>query len=391
MNIGDRVRLMSGREEGTITRLLEGGMIEVAIDGEFTMPLLRSDVVLIAAEETKTFGGRAAPPPMAPPKPGSTPRAPRAAPRLTPASRAAPHAHPAPAPPAAPAPPEKAPAPVSSAPPAPQSPGKPAPLPPPPPPPPPAVIGAYLGLVHQAEELLALQLINNSDDDLLYTYGEERQQQYRGVKSGHVGPREAVVLAHRHLADFETWPGVVLQYLPHRAGATQPGNLEAARVRFKADSFYGSRGLVPVLKAEGYVYRLAEHKLVTTPPAPEPLPINPVQLAAQMQTPAPAPVPAAKLVPPPHEMDLHLDKLPDAPKGDVSNSEALRLQMAAFEDALHRALACNMHEIIFIHGTGNGVLRKEIQRALSRNRDIKFFEDARKDKFGFGATLVRLK
>lgn len=372
MNIGDRVRLMSGREEGTITRLLEGGLIEVAIDGEFTMPLLRSDVVLIATEETKAFGARAAPPPMAPPKPGSTPRA-----------------APAPAPG-----PEKAPTPapaLSGRAPAPKSPGRPVAASPLPPPPPPAAIGAYLGLVHQAEELLAVQLINNSDDDLLYTYGEERQQQYRGVKSGHLGPREAVVLAHRHMADFETWPGVVLQYLPHRAGATQTGTLETARVRFRADSFYGSRGPVPVLKAEGYVYRLAEHKLMTAPPAPEPAPIDPVQLAAQMQTPAPAPAPAAKLVPPPHEMDLHLDKLPDAPKGEVSNSEALRLQMAAFEDALHRALACNMHEIIFIHGTGNGVLRKEIQRALSRNRDIKFFEDARKDKFGFGATLVRLK
>ena len=38
-----------------------------------------------------------------------------------------------------------------------------------------------------------------------------------------------------------------------------------------------------------------------------------------------------------------------------------------------------------------GWLRKEIHRQLSRNKDIKFFEDARKEKFGFGATLVRLK
>ncbi len=69
----------------------------------------------------------------------------------------------------------------------------------------------------------------------------------------------------------------------------------------------------------------------------------------------------------------------------------LRLQLDAFEDALSRALATNMHEIVFIHGTGNGTLRKEIHKNLSRNRDIKFFEDAQKEKFGYGATLVRLK
>jgi len=67
------------------------------------------------------------------------------------------------------------------------------------------------------------------------------------------------------------------------------------------------------------------------------------------------------------------------------------LQLTAFQDNLDRASAANMHEIIFIHGTGNGVLRNEIQKLLSRNKNIKYFEDARKEKFGYGATLVRLK
>ncbi len=52
-------------------------------------------------------------------------------------------------------------------------------------------------------------------------------------------------------------------------------------------------------------------------------------------------------------------------------SAILRLQLDAFEDALSRALATNMHEIVFIHGTGTGTLRKEIHKNLSRNRDIK--------------------
>ena len=56
-----------------------------------------------------------------------------------------------------------------------------------------------------------------------------------------------------------------------------------------------------------------------------------------------------------------------------------------------RALAIHIHEIVFIHGMGNGVLRKEIHRQLSRNKGIKFFEDVRKEKFGFDATLAQLK
>jgi len=104
-----------------------------------------------------------------------------------------------------------------------------------------------------------------------------------------------------------------------------------------------------------------------------------------------APKPAAPVVAPPHEVDLHLEALRPNSQEGLSNTAILRIQLDAFEDALSRALATNMHEIVFIHGMGNGVLRKEIHRQLSRNKDIKFFEDARKEKFGFGATLVRLK
>ncbi|MBC3540236.1 Smr/MutS family protein [Rufibacter sediminis] len=75
----------------------------------------------------------------------------------------------------------------------------------------------------------------------------------------------------------------------------------------------------------------------------------------------------------------------------MSNSEILRHQLGVFQDNLDRAVAANMHEIIFIHGTGNGVLKKEIQKVLSRNPHIKFYEDARKEKFGYGATKVQLK
>ncbi len=378
IQVGDRVRLMSGREEGTVTRVLEGGnVLEVAIDGEFTIPLLRSDVVPISTDEVKAFGARPAPPPVAPPKPGSSPQTTAAA-----NAKASPAG-------GRPTPPKAG----SAAPGALKAPST-----------APAAIGAYLVLTYQAEELLAVQVVNNSDDDLLFTYGEEKQDRYIGRKSGVVGPRAAVAVAHLHMRDFETWPAVVIQYLPHRTETAELHALETARVRFKANTFYNSRGPAPLVRQEGYVFRLAEHRLVVSALLPGG-PVGPVgavgavgaaspgldagALAAQLQKSAGAPT--VKLTPPPHEVDLHLDKLADAPDGEVTNTEALRLQMAAFQDALDRAIATNMHEIVFIHGVGTGALRKEIHRALSRDARIKFFEEAQKEKFGFGATRVRLK
>ncbi|HEX8658777.1 MAG TPA: DNA mismatch repair protein MutS, partial [Hymenobacter sp.] len=60
MNVGDRVRLLTGTEEGIVTRLLDSELVEVAIDNDFTIPVLRREVVVVAQEEDKSFD-RAAP------------------------------------------------------------------------------------------------------------------------------------------------------------------------------------------------------------------------------------------------------------------------------------------------------------------------------------------
>jgi hypothetical protein len=366
MNVGDRVRLLTGREEGIVTRLLDNDLVEVAIDNDFTIPVLRREVVVVAAEEQKAFGQSAAS---------------VAAERQAAAS--------APRPSFAPQPKSESATPTSGGKKGDKGPKPEAPR---------AQKGLYLALSHQSPELLAVQLINNTDTDLLFTYGEERNDKYRGLLSDKLGPKAvSKPLAHLHLKDFEQWPAAVVQLLPHRLNGDTAFELLTKRLAFRANSFYTSRQPAPVLQKEAYLFQLDEK-----PAAP----IAPTKLAETLQAQltgnapakpaavAPVPEPAKTILPPSHEVDLHLEILnPDAATLDppLTNTAILRLQLDAFEDALSRALATNMHEIVFIHGTGNGTLRKEIHKSLSRNRDIKFFEDAQKEKFGFGATLVRLK
>ena len=405
MNVGDRVRLLTGTEEGIITRVLDSELVEVAIDNDFTIPVLQRELVLVAAEEGQAFR-RPAPEPTRPAtgskknKPqGGQPKAqrPGAAPTPSPAS---PAGRPQPAGPSAAMPPRPAAA----------------------TPPPPAAKGLFLALVHQAPELLALHLLNNTEAEVVFTYGEERQGKYRALATGQLKAKAASApLAHLHLKDFEQWPAVVFQLLSFKLNADTAYDLLTKRQSFKASTFYTSRRPAPVIGKEAYLFQLDERPApaLTTEklaqaeataeaaaeaaasPAPA---LNPKQASALQQAlggdkplavpaaiaPAP-PKPAAALVAPPHEFDLHIEKLRPEGAADLSNTAMLRLQLDAFEDALSRALATNMHEIIFIHGAGSGTLRKEIHRQLSRNKDIKFFEEAQKEKFGYGATLVRLK
>ncbi|WP_375433612.1 Smr/MutS family protein [uncultured Hymenobacter sp.] len=370
MNVGDRVRLLTGREQGIITRLLSDELVEVAIDNDFTIPVLRREVVVIAAEEQKAFGTSS----QGPVAPRDVAKAAKAAKSAKTAQLTAPKVATTPArggteQPAAP----KATVPQ------------------------PAPKGLYLALSHQSPELLSVHVLNNTDTDVLFTYGEERREQYRGLASDKLGPKAvSAALGHFHLKDFDQWPAVVVQLLPHQVNGTTAYELITKRTQFRAGSFYTSRREAPVLKQDAYLFQLDEKPAAPVAIAPEKLAETlKAQLSgnapAKPAAVAPAPEPAKALVPPPHEVDLHLEALQPEGAQDLSNTAILKLQLEAFEDALSRALATNMHEIVFIHGSGSGTLRKEIHKLLSRNKDIKFFEDSRKEKFGYGATLVRLK
>ncbi|MFB9865547.1 DUF2027 domain-containing protein [Rufibacter immobilis] len=319
MNIGDRVRLMHGKEQGVITRFLDNNLVEVAIDNDFTIPVMRREVVVIAQEEDQHFRDAPAPEP-----------AKKKAEPVVPST---------------------------------------------------AVAGIYVALVHQTPELLAVNIINNSEFDLLFTYGEETDKGYRAQHNDKLTPKKAKPVAHVHLNDFDKWPDLVVQYLQHKPGGNTLLEPVTRKLKFKASSFYKSKKTAPVLQKEGYVFQLDS----------KPTLVNPDQIQEQLIESA-AQAENIKVAVPHHEVDLHIEKLlPNEDPKLLSNSEMLRTQLAAFQDNLDRAIAANMHEIIFIHGTGNGVLKKEIQKVLSRNPHIKFFEDARKEKFGYGATKVQLK
>ena len=407
MNVGDRVRLLTGTEEGIVTRLLDSELVEVAIDNDFTIPVLRREVVVVAQEEGNNFN-RTAPDYRVGQVPGKNANASKKDNSKRPGQNAGP---PKPVQPSlqqalaavasngagvakisGPAATSKQPA---------------------------AAKGVFLALVHQSPELLGVTLINNTEADVLFTYGEETSARpYRALAADKLGPKASTKpLSFLHMKDFETWPAVVFQLLPTRLNGDAAYELLTKRQAFKASTFYSSQRPAPVIGKDAYLFQLDEkaaaaitpEQLAQEAPAPAaaPAPAKPAgvdiaALKAQLSGDAPAkpaavvaaatPAPVFPVVAPAHEFDLHLEALrPDNKEEELSNTAILRLQLDAFEDALSRALATNMHEIVFIHGMGNGVLRKEIHRQLSRNKDIKFFEDARKEKFGFGATLVRLK
>lgn len=316
MNVGDRVRLLRGNEEGTITRISSGGRIEIEIEDGFRIPALRNEVVVVNEAERQYFGdGKIA------------------APKETTLAKAAE----------------------------------------------PSAKGLFLGYIPLNDKDHSIYFINNSDRDFLYSIAEEHGENSLTLSAGLSAPGSHYKLDEKSILKFEEWPSLHLQFIPvnRRIEKTLPAFEK--KVKLKASSFFRNKAKIPVLNKDGFIYKIDHQE--------KPLDVR--QLNKELNENEAEKAPQEQFHRPEKEIDLHIEKL-SKDHDLMSNSEMLKLQMEVFEKNLNYAIATGMDEITFIHGIGNGVLKKEIHKYLSQLVNIKYFQDTQKSRFGYGATLVRI-
>jgi hypothetical protein len=122
MNIGDRVRLLRGREEGIIVGFGSNNLVEVEIEDGFRIPALRSEVVVVAAEEAQRFRREEPDPRKIEPRGGTKEVV--------------------------------------------------------------SIKGIFFAFIPLNDVNLAFYLVNNTDFDLPYTLGEVRNETYNGLQGG---------------------------------------------------------------------------------------------------------------------------------------------------------------------------------------------------------------
>ncbi len=85
------------------------------------------------------------------------------------------------------------------------------------------------------------------------------------------------------------------------------------------------------------------------------------------------------------EIDLHIHELVDTEKG-MRNIDILNLQLQTVKKQMEFAKQNKIQRVIFIHGIGAGVLKKELHHLLKKYK-VDFFE-ASYSNYGQGATEV---
>ncbi|CAG4991670.1 Endonuclease MutS2 [Dyadobacter sp. CECT 9275] len=324
MNIGDKVRLVHGREEGIIYAFLPGNVVEIEIEDGFRIPVLRNEIVTISPVESQRLvkpfeAAKAADTVFRPQKVFG----------------------------------EK---------------------------------GIYLAFVAVNDRAVTVHLINNTDWMLPFTASSDHNQVRSGLGGGTLEPRSTQKLTELITKDFESWPVMEFTFLFYREGNYILPQPLHKRLKCRAQSFYKSKRSAPILNKDAFVYQLDEENLKT----PEPGMKADISSQLRERMMEGAGTEPARIEKPEEVFDLHIEKI-TADFSGLSKEQILKKQLAAFENSLEQAIASGMDQITFIHGLGSGMLRDELHRRLSKNQHVNYFKDAQKEKFGYGATLVKIK
>ncbi|HEX7365698.1 MAG TPA: Smr/MutS family protein [Pelobium sp.] len=239
--------------------------------------------------------------------------------------------------------------------------------------------GVFIAAVPDANKgsIVHFYLINQSSYQLSASLKILTKEVYKGVFIGEIGASKSVKVYSAALPELDLWPTLYFQVLFYTAQNVAPKKPLEIKFKFKAKDFSGSKQQVPVMKTNGWLFRMDEPELI----------IDADKLKESFFKPSEE---KAKVLKPAKEIDLHIEKLRDDHQF-LSKKEMLDIQLAHFNSSLEAAIVHNFESIIFIHGAGNGSLQHEIHKAVSKNPAVKTFMDAQKEKFGYGATKVILK
>jgi len=239
--------------------------------------------------------------------------------------------------------------------------------------------GIFIAVVPEASKasVVNFHLINTTSFQLLVTLSTTLGEKITGNFAGLVAPRSSTKIHTAALNELSVWPQFAYQILYYTTqNIPQPDPL-TIKLRHNAKDFSGSKEQIAILNQQGWKFRLDEDEVVIDPEKLKESFFKPKEEKKQIDKPQ-------------KEVDLHIEKLRDDFQF-LSNREILRIQMEHFQKSLEAALVHKLPSMIFIHGVGNGTLRHDIHKLISKHPQVRTFMDAHKEKFGYGATEVVFK
>jgi len=243
--------------------------------------------------------------------------------------------------------------------------------------------GIYLAFDPKNDNDLDLHLINNTELEIVFRIYTPGDQANNGIKAGHLGAISSSLVTSLRFSELKEWPEFHFEILFFKKGDFNSTESINRTIKFKAKIFSRDKHTAPVLDKPCFLYQLDSDN---TKPDPVKLKKSFFEKDTEQYNKEDIEESSEKT----STVDLHIESLLDD-HNTLNNNEILEVQIQHFESKLNEGLIKGYDSMVFIHGVGNGILRKMIHKKLSGLNEISYYEDARKDKFGYGATKVTFK
>jgi len=305
MNIGDRVRVLHGQEEGIVTKLVDSRTVEIEIEEGFSVPVLIAELVTITNQEDRFFSGESS---LFKNDDKTEVR---------------------------------------------------------------SETGIYLSLhLSEKSDQYVIDLINNTDVQVLCAVlRKEGKLKYGGIYRGHIEKRSYTKITEFNqlsLSNFSELYCQIILYEKNSGALKSPIERQIRMTRLLANS---EPKAAPVTGKIAWTIQVDDKEAEKE-----------IEKSASIQD-------TENIAS--SEVDLHTEAL-GIEDLNMTPVEILENQLDVFNKALDNAIVHGLKEITFIHGVGQGTLKSRILEEVRSRKDIKYWQDAQKEKFGYGATKIVL-
>ncbi len=259
-------------------------------------------------------------------------------------------------------------------------------------------LSIYLAFVPQNIKQLQstatdLYLVNDSNYFLSYTLAtaaEDNKEQLRAESK--IEPNTKELLATIEKTALNDWEHIRLQCLPFKTKNYAAKAAIDAKMRINPVKFYKLHSFIEndFFDEDALLLSVVERDMPVSK-----ISITPDE-AKEMFQPTKAEQPR-KRIGDRHskkseiiEIDLHINALLDTMTG-MSAADMLQYQLDKFNRTLQENKNKKEQKIVFIHGKGEGTLRRELTKQLKSNYPGYYVQDASFREYGFGATMVTIK
>ncbi len=230
-----------------------------------------------------------------------------------------------------------------------------------------------MAVVKSADEV-DFHLINPEPIDILFTCYIKIKSKYQGMLGGVIHTDEVQKLFSFSPVEAKSIRGVYFQLLPYKIGKGHPHALDTHEIPWNKSVFINPTTYIEPISKSGWLFSLRQKPTEFE----QKVAMSNIKIKG-----GDLPNRKEKVV------DLHIEELVSKPY-KMSPSEMLKTQLHHTEQMLSKAILEDCAAITFIHGVGEGKLKKEVKNILMSHSEVKAIYPGDPKKYGNGATKAEL-